>query len=104
MASSTEAFDRFWTWKKSNTLLKVTVWEKGQEPITFIGSVVLPEEEALRVTFADHEERRPVILRFEDCSFRVGAKILFADRFGDEYFECEDTGEHWIPIGETKRI
>jgi hypothetical protein len=59
VTSSKEAFEKFWTWKKSRTLLKVTSAIKGELPETFTGSVVLPEEESLRVNFMDHDVRAP---------------------------------------------
>jgi len=98
MASSKEAFERFWTWKNSRTLLRLTLWEKGQAPTSFVGAVVLPEEEELRVAFLNHDERKPVVILFEDCSFRIGERFLMADRFGEEFFECGDTGRQWTPM------
>lgn len=35
MASSSEAFEKFWTWRKSRIWLKVTVIERGQPEDVF---------------------------------------------------------------------
>jgi hypothetical protein len=99
MVSSSEAFDRFWMWKNTRTLLNVTLWEKGKAPVEFLGAVSFPDEDSLVVGFLNHDTRSPVPpIRFEDCTFRLGDKILFADRAGEEFFECEDTGKIWTPV------
>ena len=101
MASSKDAFDRFWMWKKSRTLLKVTVWTKGEPTRVFeSAAVVFPEEDLLQASFVDHETRERFTIRFEDSKFRLGEGILFADRLGEEFFECVDTGKSWIPVYE----
>src|SRR5712692_10914516 len=98
MASSKDAFDKFWMWKKSRTLLRVTVLTKGEPPKVFIGAVTLPEEESLRVSFADHDTRSFCSVDFRDCSFMLGALSLLAEREGEEFFRCEDTGRRWEPV------
>jgi len=95
MASSKEAFDKLWTWKKSKTLLKVTVVTKGDLPETFVGAVTFPEEKFLRVGFADHSTRSPRIVDLGECSFMVGERVLLAEREGGEILTCEDTGRRW---------
>jgi hypothetical protein len=95
MASTKEAFNKLWTWKESNTLLKVTVGTKGERPETFIGAVTFPDEDSLQVGFANHDTRSMRSVDFSGCLFIVGERVLLAQREDEEFFECEDTGRRW---------
>ena len=95
MASSKEAFERLWMWKKSRTLLRVVLLTKGDLPEGFVGAVVRPREDLLTCGFANHGDRTFCEVDFSDCTFRVGARTLLAERGGAEFFKCEDTGERW---------
>jgi hypothetical protein len=95
MDSSKDAFDKFWMWKKSRTLLRVTVLTNGEPPEVFTGAVILPEEEFLRVSFADHDTRALRVVDFSECSFRVGERVLLAERAEGESFRCEESGKRW---------
>jgi len=96
MASSKDAFEKFWIWKKSRTLLKVKAVTKEEPlPKVFTGAVVLPEEEFLRVSFLSHDDRSPCTVDLRDCSFDVGERLLLAERAAGEFLKCEDTGKRW---------
>jgi hypothetical protein len=96
MASSKDVFDKFWRWKKSRTLLKLTVLTQKEPPETFIGAVILPEEDFLRVSFVDHDTRALRTVDFSECLFSVGKRSLLAERGEGESFKCEDTGRRWV--------
>jgi hypothetical protein len=98
VTSSKEAFEKFSIWKHCKTLLKVTSAENGKPPITFIGAVVLLEEEILQVGFMNHDLRLPIGVDFTNCLFTVGVRVLLAERDDGDFFKCEDTGRRWGKI------
>lgn len=71
MASSGEAFDRFFKWKDSRNVLTLTVYTNGaSECLTAQVSDV--DESHLMVGFVDLTSRKPIGLDFAgDASFRV---------------------------------
>jgi hypothetical protein len=63
MDSSRVAFERFGTWKKSMTVLKLTVWANGGIRDIWNGSISTADEDDDVLVFIDEVSRRP--LRFD---------------------------------------
>ncbi|HEV2195146.1 MAG TPA: hypothetical protein VGR55_06170 [Candidatus Acidoferrum sp.] len=90
MASSVEAFDKFRMWKKSRTVLKVTVLTKGGYPNILTGEVVSVIEETFSVGFLDPKTRKAWVNDFRDASFRLGKRSLEAERSTGELLMVEE--------------
>jgi hypothetical protein len=80
MASSEEAFARFWRWKKAHTVLKLTVLTKGGMPEKLIGAIVAIDDEALVVGFVVHKTHEFPRISFADASFGLEVRALSAER------------------------
>jgi hypothetical protein len=80
MASSEEAFARFWMWKKSHTVLNLTVVTKGGIPEKLIGEISAIDEDASLVSFLVAGTRDFCRILFADASFGLEARALSAER------------------------
>jgi hypothetical protein len=83
MASSKEAFERFGMWKKSRTVLKLTVLTKGGMPNILRGEVASLDEREGLVGFAVTATRDFVTLDFNGASFKIGKRVVEGERRGD---------------------
>jgi len=79
MASSKVAFDKFRMWKKSRTVLRLTVYERGTED-HFTGSIYHVDEEGGTVGLADEATRDMPVFDLREASFEVTARSLEAVR------------------------
>jgi hypothetical protein len=89
MASSKEAFDKFEMWKKSRTVLKLTVYNRGAED-HFTGSIYHVDSEEEIVGFVDWPSRMSVpLLDLSESTFEVEPlRVVVTDpRFGSVIFE-----------------
>lgn len=80
MASSSEAFEKFSMWKKSCTLLRVTMGE-ANHPQRLVGTVLAAEEPL--ILFSLVEPREPLRLDLDGASFSVEERRVEVTR-GDE--------------------
>lgn len=92
MASSKEAFEKFRRWKKSRTVLRVTVLTNGGMPDIFIGGVAAVDEDSWQVSFAVSATRSFRLVSFMEASFSFGKRVLEAERPNGDRLMCEDTG------------
>jgi len=90
MASSKEALDRFRMWKKSNTVLKVTVLTKGEKPETLTGTVSAIDEELLLIGFAVPRIKWFRNVCLDGASFTIGKRSLLAEISAEEVLTCEE--------------
>jgi hypothetical protein len=90
MASSEEAFDRFWRWKKASTVLKLTVLTKGGTPERFIGEIFAIDDEALVVGFLASNTRDFRQICFADASFGLEDRALSAERTTGDVLRFEE--------------
>lgn len=90
MASSREAFDKFWTWKNSSTVLKLTVLTNGGKPEILVGEIASIDEELSLVAFAITRERSFRVIDFSDASFSIGKRLLEAERPTGDRLMCEE--------------
>lgn len=93
MASSTVAFSKLRNWKKSKTVLKVTVLTKGGKPKTLTGLVMAADEKAMLVSFACLPSRDMARFDVTGALFKEGRRFLEAARSEEEILTFEDTGE-----------
>ena len=89
MASSKEAFARFWTWKNSHTVLRLTVLTKGGTPEKLIGEISSIDEDSLLVGFAVRRTRDFRTICFADASFGLEDRALSAERPTGDIFRFE---------------
>jgi len=95
MASSSDAFRMLGNWKKSKTVLKVTVLTKGGIPETLRGLIMAVDEEAMLVTFASLPSRGMGNLDLRGTEFTLGKRSLTAARSPEEILSFVDTGERY---------
>jgi len=83
MASSKEAFLKLEIWKKSKTVLKLTVVTKGGMPDTLRGQIVATDEESGLVSFVVSKVRSLPRIDLNGATFRIGKRSLEARRDED---------------------
>jgi hypothetical protein len=83
MASSKEAFAKFGLWKASSTVLKLTAVTKGEMPEILRGEISSLDEELCLVGFAVTATRSYKGIDFGGASFRVGKRVVEAERGED---------------------
>jgi hypothetical protein len=91
MASPEEAFGKFRTWKKSKTVLKVTLLTNGTAE-TFVGTIAAVDEVAEQVSFAIPADRCHQVVSFVGVTFLVGKRRLEAERGEENVLMCEEIG------------
>jgi hypothetical protein len=89
MASSREAFARFGRWKKSRTVLKLTVRTNGRVPEIWQGAIFSVDESAGKVAFGDDPSHATFVLDLEGALFTVEERSVEAEdpRIGSVLFE-----------------
>jgi hypothetical protein len=89
MASSSEAFARFGKWKKSRTVLRLTVRTNGRVPEIWQGMIFSVDESAGKVGFADDPSHFTFVLELEGALFTLDARSVDVDdpRVGSVLFE-----------------
>jgi hypothetical protein len=93
MASSREAFEKFRRWKKSKTVLRLTVLTNGGTPDTFMGRVAAVDEDSWQVSFAVAKDRSYRVITFLGASFLLGKRRLEAERPEEgDFLMCEEVG------------
>jgi hypothetical protein len=92
MASSREAFEKFRKWKKSKTVLRLTVLTNGGTPDTFMGRVAAVDEDSWQVSFAVSKDRSYRVVDFEGASFVLGKRMLEAERLNGDFLACVELG------------
>jgi len=102
MASSKEAFRKLGNWKKSKTVLKVTVLTKGDPPETLTGLIMGVDEFTMQVALGLLPSRNFVAFDLTDVTFSLGRLLLEARRSPDEILSFADTGEIYRGI-DTKK-
>lgn len=90
MASSNEAFRRLGSWKKSKTVLKVTVLTKGDQPDILTGLVLAIDEEAKQVGFAILPSRALTAFDLTHATFEEGKHSLEARRTPEDVLLFEE--------------
>jgi len=80
MASSREMLDRLWRWKKSSTVLKLTLLTKNEEPEGFIGEITGISEEFMQVGFCGRKKQETLSLDLRGAKFVLGKTTLEAIR------------------------
>jgi len=91
MASSTEAFRKLGSWKKSKTVLRVTILTKGGMPNILTGMVLATDAEAMQVGFAALPSRDIGALDLSGAVFSVGKHSLEARRSPEDILLFEET-------------
>lgn len=89
-----EAFARFRLWRKSNTVLKVTMLVEGEEPQVLVGQITATDEDVGLVGFAILRSRRLLSLDVNDASFQIGKRVIEAQRAEDRLIFEEEQNEH----------
>lgn len=79
-------------WKKSRTVLKVTLLTNGGTPDTFVGVVAVVDEISEQVSFAVSADRGHRVVNFVGASFIVGKRRLEAERGEGCFLACEEIG------------
>jgi hypothetical protein len=74
----TEAFDKFQSWKTADTLLKLLISEKGNQPEVFLVNVASIDEASRIVNFADGQTGSLTQVNFTDAVFVIGKSGLEA--------------------------
>ena len=89
MASSREAFDKLRRWKKSSTVLRVTLVESGtvQRHIAQIYGV---DEELLLVGLALRGSQQHLQLSLDAATFKSGERALEVERGKDDFVAFEE--------------
>jgi hypothetical protein len=85
MTSSQEAFQRFFEWKLSKTPLRLTVIEKGKLPHELIVQIIAVDDQVFQVSFLTIQELVPRVIDFTDSTFRIGKRVLEAERPTGDY-------------------
>jgi hypothetical protein len=93
MASSTEALQKLGRWKKSSTVLRLTVFTKNELPDKYVGVVAAIDEERLWVRFVEVPSREALTLTFMGADFEIGKESLEARRGEEDAVTFVDTGK-----------
>jgi hypothetical protein len=80
MASWKDAFSKFSTWKKSRTVVKLTLLPKSEPPLMLEVLIMSVVEESFIVGFGDCDTRAMRLIDFCDASFRIGKRVLEVER------------------------
>jgi len=94
MASSSEAFDKFETWKNSKTPLRVTLIVGGKTGDVLVGTIIATDSEASHVGISN----RLVMHSFagfdvEDAEFSIEDSRLVATRNESDWIIFEEVAE-----------
>ena len=95
MASSSDAFRKLESWKKSKAVLKVTVLTKGGVPDILTALVMATDEEAMKIALALLPSRGLVALDLAGARLEVGKRLVEATRSAEDVLSFEDTGERY---------
>ncbi len=87
---SKEAFDRFGTWKKSRTVLKLTVLTKGGMPEIRRGRISSFDMELRLVALAVSATRDFATLDLNGANFRVGKRMVEVTRGEEDFLLFEE--------------
>lgn len=77
-----EAFEKFRSWKKAESLLKFTIAVKGEKTETVFGVITAIDEELLLVSFMIRGTRSFRTLDFHGATFSVATNLVVAEREG----------------------
>ena len=94
MASSSEAFEKFWMWKNSKTSLKVTVIVGGKTIDLLMGRIFGVDPEASQVGLSN-----PLVMHsfiafdVEDVEFSIEGSRLVATRNESDWVIFEEVAE-----------
>jgi hypothetical protein len=94
MASSSEAFEKFETWKYSKTPLKVTLIVEGRSTEVLMGRIFGTDPEASQVGLSN-----PLVMHssanfdVEDCEFSIEESRLVATRNESDWIIFEELEE-----------
>ncbi len=89
MASSIEASDRLGKWKKSRTVLKLTILTKDGIPEMLTGSIVALDDAALLLCFAPRGSKDFRTLDLAEAAFSIGKRKLGVER-GEDILSFEE--------------
>jgi len=95
MASSSEAFGKFFTWKNSKTLLKVTVITKGRTDDVLTGwRIIGVDPDALQVGISNPSIMHSwSVFDFEGATFSIEPARLTATRNESDWIVFEEFSE-----------
>jgi hypothetical protein len=94
MASSSDAFEKFETWRKSKTSLKVTLIVEGRTDEVLMGKIFFADSEASQIGFSN-----PLVMHsaacfdVEDVSFSIEESRLVATRNESDWIVFEEVDE-----------
>lgn len=91
MASSIETFSKLATWKKSHTLLKLTLEVNGVVSGPFVGFVTGTDKDLFLVHFSERDSRDVFPLDLDGALFRVGKRSLDAEKSNGDWLAFEET-------------
>jgi hypothetical protein len=84
MASSEDAFRKFAMWKKSRTVLSLTVFTNFGMPDIWLGSITSVDEQQELVEFADDATRDLRTLDLRGASFAIAERSVEVMRASEE--------------------
>jgi hypothetical protein len=91
MASSQEAFAKFYQWKNANTVLNVTVIEEGRVLENFVGRVAGIDAAESSVSFSRGKIHQfTPLMDFDAALFTIEERALSADRPDGYCVRCEE--------------
>jgi hypothetical protein len=90
MASAEDIFSRFWMWKKSHTVLRLTVLTKGGTPEKLIGEIAAIDEDAFLVSFVTRKKGDFRTIWLGDASFGLEDRVLSAERLTGDILRFEE--------------
>ncbi len=90
MASSREAFDKFGTWKKRRTVLKLTVLTKEGIPEILRGRISSFDVECKLVGFSVMATRDFPTLDLNGAKFKVGKRMVEVSREEEDLLVFEE--------------
>lgn len=90
MASSSEAFEKFETWKKSKTQLRVTLIVSGETTQVLEAKIFFTDPEAGHVGIAVDATRKFGNLDVGDATFSIEASRLVATRNESDWLIFEE--------------
>ena len=84
MASSEDAFRKFAMWKKSRTVLNLTVFTNFGMPDIWLGSITSVDEQQELIEFADDATRDLRTLDLRGASFAIAVRSMEVTRTSGE--------------------
>ena len=91
MASSSEAFEKFWQWNKAKTWLNVTVVEKEKAVDHLLARIGGVDEEASLVRLVGKQMHSWTNLDVDEAEFSVEERRVVAARNADEWVIFEES-------------